>query len=350
MVPGAQPAEPGRPPIPRRNVIGGLVIGLPASALFLYLATRGLDPGEVANVVRQTSLGWVVLAAASMGIVYAAQALRWRRIAHAAGMDLPWHSFLRMVICGVAVNNVVPGRPGEILRGYWLAQESGAPAARAFSTVIVDRVSDVFVLVAGLLISYPFVPHPSWLRDLVMAALAVSVAIAFVLFACRFWVRHRARGGRTVPDWVRSHWLGQQLSRLVRGAAATVNGRVALVITGLSVLAWSGFVLSAWLIARALGIEVTPVELVFVTAVVNLGVAIPSSPGFIGTYQWLCVSALGLFGVGRPEAFAFSVLLQAVWFIPTTLAGFVLLAMRASRWRSSRRVATPGTGTQAVRP
>ena len=37
------------------------------------------------------------------------------------------------------------------------------------------------------------------------------------------------------------------------------------------------------------------------TAVINLGVAIPSSPGFIGTYQWLGVSALALFDV-RTEA------------------------------------------------
>jgi glycosyltransferase 2 family protein len=345
-----RPAEAARPTIPRRNVIGGLVIGLPASALFLYVATRGLDPGEVADVVRHTSLGWVALALAAIGIVYSAQALRWRQIAHAADIDLPWHSFLWMVICGVAVNNVVPGRVGEILRGYWLSQESGAPAARAFSTVIVDRASDVLVLVAGLLISYPFVPHPSWLRHLVWVALLASLAIAAVLLACRFYVRHRARGGRSVPDWARSHWLGRQLSRLVRGAAAPVTGRYALVVAGLSVVAWSGFVLSAWLVATALGIEVTLIEMVFVTAVVNLGVAIPSSPGFIGTYQWLCVSALGLFGVARPAAFAFSVLLQAVWFVPTTLTGLVLLTMRWSRWRSSRSAAKLSASARAVRP
>ena len=64
---------------------------------------------------------------------------------------------------------------------------------------------------------------------------------------------------------------------------------------------------SAWLVARSLGIELSLVEAVFVTAVINLGVAIPSSPGFIGTYQWLGVSALALFGVPTEEALAFSI-------------------------------------------
>jgi uncharacterized membrane protein YbhN (UPF0104 family) len=63
--------------------------------------------------------------------------------------------------------------------------------------------------------------------------------------------------------------------------------------------------------------------------VINLGVAIPSSPGFIGTYQWLGVSALALFDVPTEEALAFSILMQAVWYVPTLLVGGTLLVVRA---------------------
>jgi hypothetical protein len=44
------------------------------------------------------------------------------------------------------------------------------------------------------------------------------------------------------------------------------------------------------------------------------------------------VSGLGLFDVGASQAFAFSLLLQAVWFVPTTLVG-VPLAVRFSMER-----------------
>ena len=60
----------------------------------------------------------------------------------------------------------------------------------------------------------------------------------------------------------------------------------------------------------------------------NLGVAIPSSPGFIGTYQWLAVSALGLLGVARIEALAFGILMHATWYVPTLVIGGVLLLRR----------------------
>jgi uncharacterized membrane protein YbhN (UPF0104 family) len=109
-----------------------------------------------------------------------------------------------------------------------------------------------------------------------------------------------------------------------------VNRRDAAVVGALSLAAWASWASGAWLIASSLGIGLSPLEAVFVTAIVNLGVAIPSSPGFVGTYQWLCVAALGALAVGRADAFAFSVLLHAAWFVPTSAAGLLLLVTKSS--------------------
>jgi glycosyltransferase 2 family protein len=85
----------------------------------------------------------------------------------------------------------------------------------------------------------------------------------------------------------------------------------------------------AILVGRAVGVDLSLLEALFAASVINLGVAIPSSPGFVGTYQWLAVAALGLFDVPREQALAFAILMQAVWYIPTTLAAAVLLGGRA---------------------
>ena len=99
----------------------------------------------------------------------------------------------------------------------------------------------------------------------------------------------------------------------------------------LSAVAWGIWACAAALVCRSLGISLSPIELVFVTAVINLGVVIPSSPGFIGTYQWLAVSALGVVGVDGDVAIAFSLLMQAVWFIPTMLVGGVIAIREVHR-------------------
>jgi uncharacterized membrane protein YbhN (UPF0104 family) len=97
----------------------------------------------------------------------------------------------------------------------------------------------------------------------------------------------------------------------------------------------------AWLVARSVGVAMTVIEIVFMTGIVGLGSALPSAPGFIGTYHWLASSTLVLYGVARPEALAFAVLVHASWFVPTTLVGCALMLRRGITWNSLRSVSLP---------
>ena len=56
---------------------------------------------------------------ACMGVVYWLQAARWRRI---ADTGLGQRRFVEMVVAGVAVNNVLPGRVGDLLRARWVSR------------------------------------------------------------------------------------------------------------------------------------------------------------------------------------------------------------------------------------
>jgi uncharacterized membrane protein YbhN (UPF0104 family) len=148
------------------------------------------------------------------------------------------------------------------------------------------------------------------------------VIVAVVAFARAYtarWPRSR-RGERS---------LARRLIRdTLEGLAEPLSPAKAARLGALSLAAWGAWAVCAWLVARSVGIELSLLEAAFVAAVVNLGVAIPSSPGFIGTYQWLAVSALAAFSVGREEALAFALLLQAVWYVPTTLVGGALVVRR----------------------
>jgi glycosyltransferase 2 family protein len=322
-----EPALAGSGRISRRSVVIGLLVGVPASAAFLWFAVRGLDPGRVWTNLGNANPLWVAAAVGCMALVYVVQAERWRRIARHTG-SAPRRHFLALVISSVAVNNVIPGRPGELLRGYWLGRVTRVPAARALSTVIVDRAADLLALLALLAASFPFVDHPTWVRQLFFATVGLGVLLAAGLGAAWWYAEVSTRGRAREQAGLERSRLRRQISGLVRGVAASVSLRDLVPAGLLSIAAWLIWALGVASVAASLGIDLSPLEWVFITAVMNLGVAIPSSPGFVGTYQWLAVAALGLFAVGRDEAFAFSVVMQAVWFVPTTLAG-ILIALRA---------------------
>jgi glycosyltransferase 2 family protein len=304
----------------RRAAVVGLALGIPASLVFLWLAFRNANVDAVWDAARGADLTLVALAVAFIGIVYVFQAARWRRIAETARPGVP--GYFELVVGAVACNNVLPGRLGELFRARWLAVAASIPSGRALATVGLDRGSDVVALVAFLLVSLPFVASAAWITRVVVGGVLLLFLLVVALLAARGYARLRHRDRRERGRW-------RRIARdIVDTLAEPLGRRRVLEALGLSALAWGSFAVAVWLVARSLGIELGPLDCIFVTAVLNLGVAIPSSPGFVGTYQWLAVAALGVFDVAREEALAFSFLLQASWYLPTTIVGGVLVLFR----------------------
>ena len=165
--------------------------------------------------------------------------------------------------------------------------------------------------------------------------MAVLLLGAVVLFA-HVYTERRERDRR-------SRGLARRVLRDTARVASPVGRRRLLAWATLSLGAWTIWAAGAMLVARSLGFELSLVDALFVCAVMNLGVALPSSPGFVGTYEWLGVASLGLLGVDREDALAFSILLHACWYVPTTLAGGIALGARALL-RVRRDRSAPATG------
>jgi uncharacterized membrane protein YbhN (UPF0104 family) len=309
-------------------------VGIPASAVFLFLAIRGADLGAVWRTLQDVRPAPLLGAVACMGAVYWLQAARWRRIAH-TGLG-QWR-FVEMVVAGVAVNNVLPGRVGDLLRARWVSRGAFS-YGRGIATVVFDRGFDLVVLVAFLLATLPLVTDEAWVDRIVVGSLVAVALLASGILAARAYTRRRP-GGRRRRGLVRG-FARDLLDGLSEPLGVTRSQELLL----LSVAAWLTWALGAYLTARAVGIELTVVQAIFVTAALNLGVAIPSSPGFVGTYQWLGVSALALFGIGQESALAYAIALQAVWYIPTTIAGLgLLLTGTTRRWGRPAPVPSPAT-------
>ncbi len=320
-------ADPvSRTSIRRRATIVGLVVGLPLSGLFLWLAVMSTDLGSVWRTLKAASVGDLAATVVAMMAVYVVQALRWRVIA--GGRASP-RRYVGLVVAGVAANNVLPGRIGDGLRGVWLARAERITSGRALATVVFDRIADVIALVVLLAISLPFTVRPTWLLRIAIGGVVLAVLLAGTLIAASVVARLHARADRA-----RSR--ARRVARdLLDGLSEPPRPRRIAGALAASFVAWGIWSVGAWLVARSLGIDLSALDSLLVAGVINLGVAIPSSPGFVGTYQWLGVSTLSLLDIDREQALSFSILLHAAWYVPTTLAGGVILASRlAGRARS----------------
>ena len=229
--------------VSRRTLAVISVLGISLSLVFLWLAIRKVDLADVWEILTAARPGLVAIAVAAMAIVYALQAERWRRIA-----DQPATTrglFGELVISGVAVNNVLPGRLGDVLRARWLGLDVSIPGGRALATVVVDRGFDLLTLVAFLLLSLPFVTDAHWLDRIVVGGLLGLACLAVLLLFARMYTRRRSRERR------RRRSLLRRVARdLAEGLAVPLGPARAVAAALLSVAAWGawGALRGSWLV------------------------------------------------------------------------------------------------------
>jgi len=97
--------------------------------------------------------------------------------------------------------------------------------------------------------------------------------------------------------------------------------RVGLQLQAWSLLIWAMGILVNYIIFLALGLSLSFTAALFLLVVLQVGIAVPSVPGKLGIFQYLCILALAPFGVGKSSALSYSVLLYLVAVGPVLLLG-----------------------------
>jgi len=219
---------------------------------------------------------------------------------------------------GYLMNNVLPFRLGELGRAALLGRH-GLGFWRVFSTIIVERAFDMIIAAGLLLGSLALVVD-------VPGAQQVGIIVGLIVLAGMYALYLLARYQERVLTWFER--LGKRWPRLIELG----RERLTSFLIGLTpltdfrrfvrVLLWIGAswgmaILSHYLIMLAFISEATLLWMVFAISVAMIGVALPSSPGFIGVYEAAYVGALSVFGVSYESALAFA-LVDHVYYIGLT--------------------------------
>ena len=81
-----------------------------------------------------------------------------------------------------------------------------------------------------------------------------------------------------------------------------------------------------WLVAQAIGLPLAFGEAMVVSTVGALATAIPSAPGFIGTYEVAVAAAAAAFGATGAQALALALATHAIVLGPILIVGLAALA------------------------
>jgi uncharacterized protein (TIRG00374 family) len=312
-----------------------LALGIVVSAVFLYFALKGLDLPSVWNAIRGANYAWIVPGViVYFGAVWA-RAWRWRFLLRPL-KDVRLRDLFPVVVIGYKGNNVFPYRAGEVIRAYILRRNQDVSISASLATIIVERTFDGLTMLIFVFAALPFVPLPDALRLTVVLATVAFFGALVVFFALALSPRRAER----VYTWFITRLLPERLHEKTLGFAARFMDGLAslrsprdLLMTFVSSLAiWLTETTKYWFVMHAFDFSVSFFALMLMTAVVNLATTLPSTPGYIGTFDEPGIEILKLFNVPADVAAGYTLVLHAALWLPITLLGFWFMGRQGIRW------------------
>jgi glycosyltransferase 2 family protein len=283
---------------------------------------RDLHLAELVSALHRVSWWPIAISAALNFLILLFKAMAWRLLL-GPRHPVPVHRLFSYTIGAYAGSALLPMRAGEVLRLWLLRERDGVPMERAAAVAVAEKLLDI---VAILLVVAPL----PWLVDdppvglrwwLVGSAVAVALAVAAL----------RALAKRLAPE----RWL----ARFAAQVSVEHRPRTVLIALVLLILACLVDFAEIELVLWAVGIDAPVSATLMLLFLINVTIAVPSTPGQVGALELGALIAFGLYDIPRAQGLAFAIWYHALQIVPVVAVGLLLharLLFGVSRQKSER--------------
>jgi uncharacterized protein (TIRG00374 family) len=306
-----------------------LILNIGISVFFIWLAVRGVDFTQVGQSLIGVSFIFVMLSIAINMFSCWLRALRWQYLL-APTKAVGLHHLFSALLIGLMVNNILPFRLGELMRGYAVRQSEGISFSASMGTVVVERILDVLTLliIFGSLIF--FFPFPEWVKSggiLVGLIIAAAIVILYLLSKKSEWALNILERCITPFSKIWSERVQRVARAFINGVSFLHSAKAYAIISVLSFFIWASYVYSIVAIFHACHFDsayhLDSGDAVVVMVFTAFAVMIPAAPGYVGTFHELAKQSLMILNVGRESALGMAILLHASQYISITVVGFI---------------------------
>jgi uncharacterized protein (TIRG00374 family) len=339
-------------PAKKSNSLIKQLVGILLALGFLWLAFRGVDPQRLWFYVSRMQPLYLIPLAISGLLSHFVRAYRWQvLLLPVAGRKVSLFNSFCAVILGYAVNVVLP-RGGEVARLVSIVRSEKLAWAGVLSTMFIDRLLDIALLVfllAITLISFPksMFGNLDWLMPagFTLAAMVI-VGLVLLPFVADIinWLLTRQFVQKRVPEK-----FVQMLSGLARefgmGCQCLKDWRSYPIIAISSLGIWFFYWLNLYLMLYAFGLNqtVSAVQSLIIFTIGSVGVLIPT-PGSVGSYHFLISQALVLIAhIDKEQALAFASVLHAFSFVLITTIPAAICVFIQSTQKKNAAAAQAGS-------
>ena len=333
------------------------LLGVAISLVFLVIAFRGQDFGQIRDALRAVNYWYLAPALVLYFAGVLVRAVRWSILLRPATTISARQAF-PIIVIGYTANNVLPLRTGELVRSFVLGQKYGVRKTTALATIAIERLFDGFTMIGFILIATVFVSFTAELQQVALLAFIVFAVILIGLFVLTLGGSFRDRLLQLVLGPLPTS-LADRVERLMEsflsGLGVLRNRRALVSVAGTSILAWGLEAGMYWSIALGFGGDLASVMTfaasLMTTGVANLATLIPSSPGYVGPFETATVLVVnGALNIPRTVALSYAIVVHAALWGPITVLGAIEWSRQQLSMARVRQSEKDEADAAAVRP
>lgn len=307
------------------QVLLGLVLG----GVLIWFLFRGTDWARVGTAIREANPWLLLLTFGIILLTFALRVKRWSYIVRTAG-PVSLRAMFSATQIGFLGNFILPARAGEAIRALVLSRLERIPFSKSLAFVALDRVTDLFGLLAVLLVAvFSFRPTEDLMLPpeiyegtipvgairtfaLITAGMVIVMIAGFVLLYVRIaWFKRLNDLLVRLVSIRLAERTNRMLSHFAEGMHIFRSAGDMATSVFFSLLTWSMFVLSYVSLYAAFGLAVPWYGSFVTVALLAVAISLPGAPGFVGQFHIAVAGSLLLVAPASPLDVAKAVAIMA---------------------------------------
>lgn len=317
-------------------------LGFVISAIFLYFALRGVEFGEVWQVLKTAQFWWLIPGLIIYFIGVLIRTWRWQYLLKPL-KKINLRVLFPIINIGYMGNNVYPARAGELLRAIVLKRHEDVSISASLATIVVERIFDAIVIMGFVVLNFGQLASIQIKGDLsrVIQNLAIWGGIIFLILLLIFiLIAILPTQAKKILGWVTSKfvpgkWRKSFLGigeKFLDGLSSLRSPRDILFMLVSTIFIWTCETVLYWSVMKTLGLSLNFMILMLINGVINLVLLIPAAPGGLGTFDAACKAMLEAYGVNSEIALGFTLVLRIVLWLPITVLGAIFFIREGLKW------------------
>lgn len=280
----------------------------------LIIVFLNIDIGGIFRIIASSNIVYIILALSLLIPMYIIKAWKWQGLIRMQGTDYPLRQSIAVYWIGLFIGILTPGRLGDFIKIFYLKRDKNLSLGRSFSTVFLDRLSDVILLLCVALFGMYFFAYFFEKQLIVLSLITIAVVFAAVfLFSRKGIIRRLVHKLCDIS-------IPRKYRKLVKNGFADIYRSIKSMgirdfafMTLLTLFYWSIFFVQMHLLALALNIDISLFYSTICVSISTIFTMLPVSISGIGTRDAVFILIFSVLGLPREAAIGFSLMILFIY-------------------------------------